>query len=85
MDPSVVLGPPTTNKIPSSDPECEDHSSARDAKRACGEPEKELSAEILIPSSDETLTHLEIRAVPSGSTPSSSTSISPGACASSGF
>ena len=61
-----------------------DHSIARDAKRARGEPEQDFSGEILIPIADETLTHPEIPAVPSGSTPSSSTSIpiSPGATSS---
>ena len=85
LEPSVVLGPPTgETEIPRSDPEDEDHSIARDAKRARGEPEQDFSGEILIPIADETLTHPEIPAVPSGSTPSSSTSIpiSPGATSS---
>ena len=61
-------------------------SSVRDAKRARGEPEQDLSGEIPIPSAIETLTPPEIPAVPSGSTSSSSTSIpiSLGASASSG-
>ena len=33
-------------KIPRSDPEGEDHSSARDVKRARGEPEQDLSGEM---------------------------------------
>ena len=85
LEPSVVPGPPTgETEFPRSDPEGEDHSSARDAKRARGEPEQDFSGEILIPIADETLTHPEIPAVPSGSTPSSSTSIpiSPGATSS---
>ena len=53
------------SEIPRSDPECEEHGSARDVKRARG-----VSGEILIPSADETIT-----AVPSGSIPSSSTSV----------
>ena len=57
MEPSVVPGPPTgERKIPRSDPEGEDHSSARDARRAREEPEQDLSGEIPIPSADETLT-----------------------------
>ena len=53
---------------------------------AAGEPEQDLSGEIPIAGADETLTPPEIPAVPSGSTPSSSTSlpISPGASSSSG-
>ena len=72
--------------IPRSDPEGEDHSSARDAKRARGEPGQDLSGESPFPSADETLTHPEIPAVPSISTLSSSSSspISPGAPLSSG-
>ena len=59
-------------EIPHSDTEGEDHSSARDAKRAGSwEPEHDLSGEIAIPSADETLTPPEIPAVPSGSNPSS--------------
>ena len=56
------------------------------AKRARGEPEQDLSGEIPIPSADETLTHPEIPAVPSDTSPSSSTStpISSGASSSSG-
>ena len=87
LEPSVVPGPPTgETEIPHSDPEGEDHSSARDAKRALGEPEQDLSGEIPIPSADETLIPPEIPAVPSGSTSSSSTSspICPGASSSSG-
>ena len=59
----------------------EDQPSALDTKRALGEPEQHLSGEIPIPSADETLTPPEIPAVPSSSTPSSSTAIpiSPGA------
>ena len=73
-------------KIPRSDQEGEDHSSAREAKRARGEPEQDLSGEIPFPSADETLTPPEIPAVPSGSTSSSSSSIpiSFGASSSSG-
>ena len=80
LEPSVVPGPPTEEK------EGEDHSSTRDVKRARGEPEHDLSGEIPIPSADETLTTLEILAVPSGVTPPSSPSIpiSPGASSSSG-
>ena len=87
LEPSVVPGPPTgETEIPRSDPEGEDHSSARDAKQARGEPEQDLSSEIRIPSADETLTPPEILAMPSGSTSSSSTSIpiSPAASSSSG-
>ena len=75
-----------TQKIPRIEPEGEDHPSARDVKRARGEPEQDLPGEIPIPSADETLKPPEILAVPSGSTPSSSTSvpISPGASSSSG-
>ena len=40
-----VLGPPTKEtEIPRSDQEGEDHSSAREAKRARGEPEQDMSA-----------------------------------------
>ena len=51
-----------------------------------GEPEQDFSGEIPIPSADETLTPPEIPAVPSSSTPSSSTLIpvSPAASSSSG-
>ena len=75
-----MLGPPTEEE------KGEDHSSARDVKRARGEPEQDLSVEIPIPSADETLTPPEILSVPSGSTPSSWTSIPipPGASSSSG-
>ena len=41
---------------PTAEKEGEDHPSARDIKRACGEPEQDLSGEIPIPSADETLT-----------------------------
>ena len=76
LEPSVVSRPPTgETEIPRSDQECEDHSSAREAERARGEPEQDLSGEIPIPSADETLTPPEIPAVSSGSTPSSSTSV----------
>ena len=87
LEPSVVPGPPTgETEIPHSDPEGEDHSSARDVKRARGEPEQDLSGEMLVPGADETLTPAEIPAVPFGAIPSSSTSIpiSPGASSSSG-
>ena len=87
LEPSVVPGPPTgETDIPRSDPEGEDHSSARDVKRARGEPEQDLSGEMLVPGADETLTPAEIPAVPFGAIPSSSTSIpiSPGASSSSG-
>ena len=59
---------------------------ARDAKRAFGEPEKDLSGEIPFPSADETLTTPEILVLPSGATATSSTSIpiSPGASSNSG-
>ena len=82
-----VLGPPTKEtEIPRSDQEGEDHSSAREAKRARGEPQQDLSGEIPSPSADETLNPPEIPAVSSGSTPSSPTSvpISPGTSSSSG-
>ena len=76
LEPSVVPGPTTGDtEIPCGDPECEDHSSVRDVKRARGEPDRDLSGETLIPIADETLTPPEIPAVPSGSTPSSSNSI----------
>ena len=75
LEPSDVPGPRTGQKeIPRSDPEGEDHPSARDARRARGEPEQDLLGEVRIPNADETLTHPEIPAVPSRSTPSSSTS-----------
>ena len=48
LEPSVVPGPPTEEK------EGEDRSSARDVKRARGQPEQDLSGEIPIPSADET-------------------------------
>ena len=77
LEPSVVPGPPTgETEIPRSDPEGEDHSSARDVKRARGEPEQDLSGEKRGPNADETLTPPEVPAMPSGSTSSSSTSIS---------
>ena len=57
------------------DPEGEDQPSVRHVKRARGEPEQDLSGEIPIPSADETVTPPEILVVPSGSIPSSSTSI----------
>ena len=80
LEPSDVPGPPTEEK------EGEDHSSTRDVKRARGEPDQDLSGEILVPSADETLTPPEIPAVPSNLNPSSSTPIpiSPGASSSSG-
>ena len=84
LEPNVVPGPPTGDtEIQRSDPEGE---YARDAQRARGETEQDLSGGIPIPSADETLKPPEIPAVPSGSTPSSSTSIpiSPGASSSSG-
>ena len=46
LEPSVVPGPPTEEK------EGKDHSSARDVKRARGEPEHDLSGEIPFPSAD---------------------------------
>ena len=47
LEPSVVPGPPTGDtEIPRSDPEGEDHSSARDVKGTRGEPEHDLSGEI---------------------------------------
>ena len=61
LEPSVVPGPPSgETDIPRSDPEGEDHSSARDATRARWEPEQDLSGEIPSPSADETLTPPEI-------------------------
>ena len=70
-------GPPT---------EEQEGEGARDAKRARGEPEQDLSAEIPIPSADGTLTTPEIPVLPSDAIPSSSTSIpiSPGVSSSSG-
>ena len=62
-------------EIPRGDPEGEDHTSARDVKRARGEPEQDLSGAIPVPSADVTLKPSEILSVPSSSTPSSSTSI----------
>ena len=60
--------------------------SARDTKRAHGEPGQDLSGEIPVPIADETCSTQEIPAVTSGVTPSSSTStpISPGASSGSG-
>ena len=80
MELSIAPEPPTEDK------EGEDHSSARDVKRARGEPEQDLSGEILVPSADEPLTPPEIPVAPSGSTSSRSISIpiSPGASSSSG-
>ena len=77
---NVMPEPPTEEK------EGEDQPSARDTKRARGEPEQDISSEIHIPSTDETLTPPEIPAVPSSSTPSSSTLIpvSPAASSNSG-
>ena len=71
---------------PTEEKEGEDQPSARDTKRARGEPVQDLSGEIPVPSADETLTLPDIRAVPSSSTPSGSTPIpiSPGASSSSG-
>ena len=81
LEPSVVPEPSTEEK------EGEDQPSVRDTKRACGEPEQDVSGEIPIPSADETLTPPEIPAAPSGVIPSSSNStpISPGASSSSGL
>ena len=56
LEPSIVPEPSTEEK------EGEDQPSARDTKRARGEPEQDLSGEIPIPSADETL----IPAAPSG-------------------
>ena len=84
LEPNVVPGPPTGDtEIQRSDPEGD---YARDAQRARGETEQDLSGGIPIPSADETLKPPEIPPVPSGSTPSSSTSIpiSPAASSSSG-
>ena len=50
LEPSIVPEPPTEEK------EGEDQPSARDTKRARGEPEQDFSSEIPIPSADETLT-----------------------------
>ena len=78
LEPSVVVtGPPTEEK---------EGEGARDAKRARGEPEQDLSGEIPIPSANDMLTPPEIFVLPSSSTPSSSTStpISPGVSSSSG-
>ena len=47
----------------------------RDAMRARGEPEQDLSGEILIPSADETMTTPQIPVLPSSVIPSSSTSL----------
>ena len=71
---------------PSEDKKGEDHSSARDVKRARGEPEQDLSGEIPVPSANETLTPPEIPVAPSGSTSSRSISVPifPGASSSSG-
>ena len=67
LERSVVPGPTTGDTdILCGDPECEDHSSVRDVKRARGEPEQDLSGEIPVPIADETLTPPEIPAVPSG-------------------
>ena len=57
-----------------------------DTQRARGEPEQDLSGEILIPSADETLTPPEILVVPSSLNPPSSTPVpaSSGASSSSG-
>ena len=60
LEPSVVPRPPAVET------EVEDRSSVREAKRAREEPAQDLSGEIPIPSADETLTNLEIPAVPSG-------------------
>ena len=66
MEPEVVHRPPTgETEIPR---ETEDHSSAREAKRARGEPEQDLSGEIPIPSADETLTPPEQQTDTSSST-----------------
>ena len=74
LAPSVVSGQPTgETEIPRSDQEGEDHSSARNVKRARGESEQNFSVELPILSADETLKPSEILAVPSGSTPSNST------------
>ena len=58
----------------------------RDAKRARGEPEQDLSVEIPIPGADDTLTTPEIPVLPSDAIPSSLAPIpiSPGASSSSG-
>ena len=71
-------GPPT---------EEQEGEGARDAKRARGEPEQDLSAELPIPSADGTLTTPEIPVLPSDAIPSSSTSIpnSPGVSSGSGL
>ena len=80
MELSIAPEPPTEDK------EGEDQSSARDVKRARGEPEQDLSSEIPVPSADEPLTPPEIPVALSGSTSSRSISIPicPGASSSSG-
>ena len=80
LEPSIVLEPSIEHK------KGEDQPSARDTKRAGGEPEQDLSGEIPISSADETLTTPEVLAAPSGVIPSSSNStpISPGASSTSG-
>ena len=51
LEPSVVPEPSTEEK------EGENQPSVRDTKRACGEPEQDLSGEIPVPSADETVDH----------------------------
>ena len=62
LEPEVVPG------APADEAENEDHSSVREAKRARGEPEQDLSGEIHIPSADETLNPPELQTAPSSST-----------------
>ena len=79
LEPEVVHRPPTgETEIPR---ETEDHSSAREAKRARREPEQDLSGEIPNSSSDETLTPPEPQTETSSST---STPIPSGASSRSG-
>ena len=59
LEPEVVHRPPAEEtEIPR---ETEDHSCAREANRARGEPEQDLSGEIPIPSADETLNPTELQ------------------------
>ena len=62
------LEPEVVHRPPAEETETEDHSCSREAKRARGEPEQDLSGEIPIPSGDETLNPTELQTTPSSST-----------------
>ena len=76
-----TVEPEVAHGVPPGETETADHSSGREVKRPCGEPEQDLSEDIPIPSADETLNPPELQTSPSSST---SIPIPSGASSSSG-